>query len=106
MRFCANVSILFTEHPLLERFASARDAGFDAVELWWPSGEDPAAVRSAIEDAGVDVVLLNFDAGDMPAGDRGLRATRPFRTPSARTSRSLSSWPAPSAPAAQRAAGP
>jgi hydroxypyruvate isomerase len=72
MRFCLNVSILFTEVPLLERFARARDAGFDAVELWWPSGEDPADVRAAIEDAGLDVVLLNFDAGDMPAGDRGL----------------------------------
>jgi hydroxypyruvate isomerase len=72
MRFCVNVSILFTEVPLLERFARARDAGFDAVELWWPRGEDLSAVRAAIEDAGVDVVVLNFDAGDMPAGDRGL----------------------------------
>jgi hydroxypyruvate isomerase len=72
MRFSLNVSILFTEVPLLERFARARDAGFDAVELWWPRGEDLAAVRAAIEDAGVDVVVLNFDAGDMPAGDRGL----------------------------------
>jgi hydroxypyruvate isomerase len=72
MRFSANVSILFTEVPLLERFAAARSAGFDAVELWWPRGEDLTSVGSAIEDAGVDVVLLNFDAGDMPAGDRGL----------------------------------
>jgi hydroxypyruvate isomerase len=72
MRFSLNVSILFTEVPLLERFAGARDAGFDAVELWWPRGEDLTAVRAAIEDAGVDVVVLNFDAGDMPAGDRGL----------------------------------
>ena len=72
MRFSVNLSILFTEVPLLERFARARDAGFDAVELWWPRGEDLAAVRAAIEDAGVDVVVLNFDAGDMPAGDRGL----------------------------------
>ncbi len=71
-RFCLNVSILFTEVPLLERFARARDAGFDAVELWWPSGEDLSAVRAAIEDAGVEVIGLNFDAGDMPAGDRGL----------------------------------
>ena len=45
MRFCVNVSILFTEVPLLERFARARDAGFDAVELWWPRGEDVAAVQ-------------------------------------------------------------
>ena len=72
MRFCVNVSILFTEVPLLERFARARDAGFDTVELWWPRGEDIAAVKAAIADAGVDVALLNFDAGDMPAGDRGL----------------------------------
>jgi 2-hydroxy-3-oxopropionate reductase len=72
MRFCVNVSILFTEVPLLERFARARDAGFDAVELWWPRGEDLDELRAAIADAGVDVVLLNFDAGDMPAGDRGL----------------------------------
>jgi hydroxypyruvate isomerase len=72
MRFSANISILFGELPLLERFAAAREAGFGAVELWWPSGEDLSAVRAAIEDAGVEVVLLNFDAGDMPAGDRGL----------------------------------
>jgi hydroxypyruvate isomerase len=72
MRYCVNVSILFTEVPLLERFARARDAGFDAVELWWPRGEDPADVRAAIQDADLDVVVLNFDAGDMPAGDRGL----------------------------------
>ena len=72
MRYSVNVSILFTEVPFLERFARARDAGFTAVELWWPRGEDLAATRAAIEDAGVDVVLMNFDAGDMPAGHRGL----------------------------------
>ena len=72
MRFSVNVSILFTEVPFPERFARARDAGFAAVELWWPRGEDLDATRAAIEDAGLDVVLLNFDAGDMPAGDRGL----------------------------------
>jgi len=72
VRFCVNVSILFTEFPLLERFARARAAGFDTVELWWPRGEDLAAVQAAIADAGVAVALLNFDAGDMPAGDRGL----------------------------------
>ena len=72
MRFSANVSILFKEVPLLERFGRARAAGFGAVELWWPSGEDLDEVRAAVADAGVEVVLLNFDAGDMPGGDRGL----------------------------------
>ncbi len=72
MRFAPNVSILFKESPLLERFARSRAAGFAAVELWWPSGEDLEDVRAAVADAGLDVVLLNFNAGDMAAGDRGL----------------------------------
>jgi hydroxypyruvate isomerase len=66
-----NVSILYKEFPFVERFARAKAAGFSAVEFWWPSGEDLAAVESAIKDSGVKVALINFDAGDMPAGDRG-----------------------------------
>lgn len=72
MRYCANVSTLFKEAPFLERFGRAREAGFSAVEMWWPSGEDPAEVERAVKDAGLSVALLNFDAGDMPAGERGL----------------------------------
>jgi len=72
MRFSANVSILFKDTPFLERFERAARAGFDAVEFWWPSGEDLAAVEAAVRDSGVEVALFNFDAGDMPAGDRGL----------------------------------
>jgi hydroxypyruvate isomerase len=72
MRFCVNVSILFKEAPFLERFSRAKEAGFSAVEFWWPSGEDPGEVEAAIEEAGLEVALFNFDAGDMPAGDRGL----------------------------------
>ncbi len=72
MRFNVNVSILFKERPFLERFSAARDAGFSAVEFWWPSGEDLDDVEKAVKDAGLDVALFNFDAGDMASGDRGL----------------------------------
>jgi len=72
MKFCANVSIVFKEVPLPERFARAKEAGFSAVEFWWPMGEDLEEVERAIKDAGLEVALFNFDAGDMPAGDRGL----------------------------------
>jgi hydroxypyruvate isomerase len=72
VRFSANVSILFKEAPFLDRFGRAREAGFSAVEFWWPSDEDPAKVEEAVKDAGLDVALFNFDAGDMAAGDRGL----------------------------------
>ncbi|MFG2072212.1 hydroxypyruvate isomerase family protein [Nonomuraea maritima] len=80
MRADVNLSILFTDLPLLERPAAAAKAGFDAVELWWPfsapdpSGAELLALRQAIEDAGVQLVGLNFDAGDMAAGERGLLA--------------------------------
>ena len=72
MRFCANVSIVFKEVPLLERFGRAAEAGFSAVEFWWPMGEDLGEVEGAIKDAGLTVALFNFDAGDMAGGDRGL----------------------------------
>jgi hydroxypyruvate isomerase len=72
MRFCANVSILFKEAPFLERFGRAREAGFSAVEFWWPLGEDLDEVEEAVKEARLTVALFNFHAGDMPAGDRGL----------------------------------
>ena len=73
-----NCSILFTELPLLERPAAAKQAGFDGVEFWWPftqavpGDKDIDAFVAAISDAGVQLVGLNFFAGDMPGGDRGL----------------------------------
>ncbi|HEY3688643.1 MAG TPA: TIM barrel protein [Streptosporangiaceae bacterium] len=82
LSYDVNLSILFTELPLLERPAAARAAGFDAVELWWPfdrpvpDDRDADALLRAIGDAGVRLAGLNFDAGDMAAGDRGL-ASRP-----------------------------
>jgi hydroxypyruvate isomerase len=72
VRFSANISILFKEVPFLERFGRAAEAGFDAVEFWWPSGEDLGEVEKAVKEAGLTVALFNFDAGDMPGGDRGL----------------------------------
>ena len=73
MKFSANLSILFKEAPLLERFGLASEAGFSAVEFWWPGHEaDPGDIERAVKDANLDVALFNFDAGDMPGGDRGL----------------------------------
>jgi hydroxypyruvate isomerase len=72
MKFSANLSILFKDSPFLERFERAARAGFDAVEFWWPAGEDLGEVEAAIRDSAVEVALFNFDAGDMPSGDRGL----------------------------------
>ncbi|HEU4777331.1 MAG TPA: hydroxypyruvate isomerase, partial [Telluria sp.] len=35
-KFAANLSMLFTEAPFLDRFALAREAGFDGVEFLFP----------------------------------------------------------------------
>lgn len=67
-----NVSILLREYPFAERFDQAARLGFDAVELWWPAGENLTALARRIQDAGVGVVSLNFEQGDMAAGERGL----------------------------------
>lgn len=85
LRYDVNLSILFTELPLLRRPAAAREAGFDAVEFWWPfevavpSDADVDRFVSAISQAGVRLVALNFFAGDLAAGDRGL-VSWPART--------------------------
>ncbi|MFJ7058008.1 TIM barrel protein [Streptomyces microflavus] len=77
-RFDVNLSILFTELPLLERPAAAAAAGFTAVELWWPWIETPTppqaeldALKKALDDAGTQLVGLNFYAGQIPGPDRG-----------------------------------
>ena len=74
----ANVSILFTEHDYLDRFAAAAAAGFDLVESWWPfatATPEPAAVDELIERirrSGLSLIALNVWAGDMPGGERGV----------------------------------
>ncbi|MBP8136477.1 MAG: hydroxypyruvate isomerase, partial [Rhodoferax sp.] len=35
-KFAANLSMLFTELPFMERFAAAKAAGFEAVEYLFP----------------------------------------------------------------------
>ena len=74
----ANVSLLFKEVPLLERFAAAADAGFGSVEMWWPfetaspTGNEVDELIGAIDKAGVRLTGLNFFAGNMPGGERGI----------------------------------
>ena len=48
-RFDVNLSILFTELPLIERPAAAAAAGFTAVELWWPWIETPTPAQAELD---------------------------------------------------------
>ena len=74
VKLAANLSMMFTELPFLDRFAAAREAGFTAVEYLFPYEALPEAVAERARSAGVDVVLFNFPAGDWDAGERGIAA--------------------------------
>lgn len=67
-----NVSLLLKEYPFLERFDQAVRLGFEAVEFYWNSDEQPLNIAQRILDAGLTVAAFNFDVGNMAAGDRGL----------------------------------
>jgi hydroxypyruvate isomerase len=71
-RFSANISLLFAEVELPERFAAAARAGFTAVEIQFPYAYDKEMLAERARQAGVEVVLINLTAGDMQKGDRGI----------------------------------
>jgi len=71
MKPAANVSFLFTEVPLPERFQAARQAGFEGVEILFPYDHAPEELRAAAAAAGVRIVLINTPAGDREAGEAG-----------------------------------
>jgi hydroxypyruvate isomerase len=72
-RFAANLAYLFTERPLIERFAAAAAAGFKAVELQAPYDHTSAALRAEIDKHGLTQLGINTFVGGRP-GDSGLSA--------------------------------
>jgi 2-dehydrotetronate isomerase len=70
-RFAANLAYLFTERPLIERFAAAADAGFRAVELQFPYDQAPSAVKAELDRHDLTMLGLNTALGQVPAGASG-----------------------------------
>jgi hydroxypyruvate isomerase len=66
----AHLSMLFRELPYIERPKAAREAGFSAIETWWP-GELGDAWAAEVQGTGGQVALLNCYGGDIEAGQRG-----------------------------------
>jgi hydroxypyruvate isomerase len=73
-KFAANLTMLFTELPFMERFAAARGAGFSYVEYMFPYPFKADELRAALKDNGLQQVLFNVPCGDWASGDRGLAA--------------------------------
>ncbi len=73
-RFAANLSLMFTEVPFLDRFAAAAAAGFDAVEFLFPYEHPPLAIGERLAASGLTQALFNLPPGDFARGERGLAA--------------------------------
>jgi hydroxypyruvate isomerase len=71
-RFSANLTMLFTELPFLDRFAAAAAAGFRAVEFQFPYDFEVDELKARIQRYELEVDLFNLPAGDFAAGERGV----------------------------------
>jgi hydroxypyruvate isomerase len=74
LRFAANLSLMFTEVPFLDRFGAAAACGFGAVEYQFPYAFDRRDIAAAAREAHLPVVLHNTPPGDFDKGERGLGA--------------------------------
>ncbi|KDM92249.1 hydroxypyruvate isomerase [Photobacterium galatheae] len=71
-KLAANLSMLFTEVPFMDRFEAAAQAGFRGVEYLFPYAFEADAIKAKLDAFGLTQVLFNLPAGDWDAGDRGI----------------------------------
>ncbi|WP_077000962.1 hydroxypyruvate isomerase [Variovorax sp. KK3] len=71
-RFAANLTMLFSELPFMERFEAAAKAGFKAVEYLFPYPFDKKELTAALRANGLQQVLHNLPAGNWDGGERGI----------------------------------
>jgi hydroxypyruvate isomerase len=71
-RFAANLSMMYAEHPFLERFGAAAADGFDAVEYLFPYEHPPEVIAQTLQRHGLTQALFNLPPGDFAAGERGI----------------------------------
>lgn len=90
-RLCANLSMLFADRPLLDRVGAARAAGFEGVEVPFPTDVPAPALLGRLDAARLPFVLLNCPPPNYAGGPRGFAAVpgleERFRTDVRRTLR-------------------
>ncbi len=73
-RFAANLSMMFTEVPFLDRFDAAARAGFTAVEFLFPYDHPADQVGERLKRNGLTQALFNLPPGNWDAGEKGFAA--------------------------------
>ncbi len=70
-KFAANLSLLFTEVPFMERFNAAKRAGFNYVEFMFPYDYEIDEIKKKLEKNDLKLILFNLPCGNWEKGDRG-----------------------------------
>ena len=65
LKFTANLSLLFTEVELIDRFEAAKRHGFAAVEIQFPYELSPETLQLMLQNNGLKLVLFNVAADDL-----------------------------------------
>ncbi len=71
-RFSANLTLLFNEVDLIDRFSAAAAAGFEGVEVQFPYEHTAEQVLEELRENNLSLVLFNLPAGDLEADERGI----------------------------------
>lgn len=74
LKFAANLTMLFTEVPFMERFSLARQAGFTYIEYLFPYAYRAADLKAQLERYNLKQILFNLPAGNWESGERGIAA--------------------------------
>ena len=71
-RFAANLTMMYNEHPFLDRFAAAAADGFEGVEILFPYDAPATEVRARLDEFGLEQALFNLPVGNFEGGERGI----------------------------------
>ena len=70
--FAANLTMMYPEFDLPDRFTEESRDGFTAVELLQPYGESIDDLGAWLDNSRLQMILLNTPMGDVANGERGL----------------------------------
>ena len=80
IKLAANLSLLFSEDPFMDRFAKAAAFGFKGVEILSPYQWPAEDIADALKEHSLTQVLINSAAGNTKNGERGRAAVPGMET--------------------------
>lgn len=80
LRLGVNLSMIFSEVPLIKRFALAKKMGFDVVEIQFPYELNIEQIQKQLVQYQLKLCLINVPTGDLMSGGLGLACQPNKRT--------------------------